>query len=150
LDTNDPFNLSRFIAAQEGHYEDVVSEIAAGQKRSHWMWYIFPQVEGLAPSSMSRRYSIKSIDEALAYLGHPVLGHRLLECAEAVLGVQGRSAAEIFGFPDYLKLRSCVTLFASVQPANSVFQRILDRYYDGVADDKTLRILETLRGGASS
>jgi len=137
----DPFDLGRFLEAQEEGYRAVVAEIKGGRKRTHWMWYIFPQIEGLAVSSMSRRYSIKGVEEARAYLGHPVLGARLLECAQAVVDVQGRSIAEIFGFPDDLKLRSCATLFASVSPPGSVFTRILEKYYGGVADDKTLRIV---------
>ena len=148
--TDDPFDLTRFIEAQAPSYEDALAEIAAGRKRSHWMWFIFPQIEGLAHSSMSRRYSIKSVEEALAYLAHALLGRRLRECAEAVLAVQGRSAAEIFGFPDDLKLRSCATLFSSVAPAGSVFHRILDRYYEGNPDDRTLRILETLPASAGT
>lgn len=148
--TDDPFDLTRFVEAQAPSYEDALAEIAAGRKRSHWMWFIFPQIEGLAHSSMSRRYSIKSVEEALAYLRHPLLGCRLQECAEAVLAVQGRSAAEIFGFPDDLKLRSCATLFSSVSPPGSVFNRILDGYYEGNPDDRTLRILETLPAGAGT
>lgn len=146
LDTTDPFDLTRFIAPQAHSYRDALSEIAAGRKRTHWMWYIFPQMDGLGGSGMSQRYSIKSIDEARAYLDHPLLGSRLRECAETVLRVRGRSATEIFGFPDDLKLRSCATLFASVLPQPSVFQRIIDRCYDGVPDERTLRILESLKG----
>ena len=142
--TNDPFDLSRFLKAHEADYQHVVSEIKGGQKRTHWMWYIFPQIDGLAFSSMSKQYSIKSIEEAQAYLNHPVLGSRLLVCAEAVVDVEGRSIAEIFGSPDDLKLRSCATLFASVSPSGSVFDRILDKYYHGVRDDKTLHLLEKL------
>ena len=142
--THDPFDLSRFLKAHETDYERALSEIRGGQKRTHWMWYIFPQIEGLAFSSMSRHYAIKSLAEAHAYLTHPVLGARLLACAEAVVAVEGRSSAEIFGSRDDLKLRSCATLFASVSPAGSVFERILEKYYDGVRDDKTLQLLESL------
>ena len=110
--TDDPYNLSRFLQAQEDDYKEALSEIRNGRKRSHWMWYIFPQIDGLAFSSTSKHYAIKSIEEAKAYLAHPVLGPRLLECAQAVVDVEGRSAAEIFGSPDDLKLRSCATLFA--------------------------------------
>jgi len=144
LSTNDPFDLSRFLKAHEADYEQALSEIRGGQKRTHWMWYIFPQIEGLAFSSMSRHYSIKSIEEAQAYLNHPVLGARLLECAEAVVEVEGRSIAEIFGSLDDLKLRSCATLFASVSPAGSVFDRLLEKYYHGVRDEKTLQLVEKL------
>ena len=135
-------DLDRFLSAQVSDYDTAVRELPSGHKESHWIWYIFPQVEGLGFSSMSRRYSIKSLDEARAYLDHPVLGPRLVECAEAALGVEGRSAHDIFGSPDDLKLRSCATLFASVTPADSVFARLLDRYFEGKPDGKTLRQLE--------
>src|SRR5215213_10323708 len=105
----DPHDLSRFVQAQAEDYERALAEIRGGRKRSHWMWYIFPQVDGLGASPMSRRYAIRSLAEARAYLDHPVLGRRLVESAEAVLGVEGRSAREIFGSPDDMKLRSCAT-----------------------------------------
>ena len=140
---DDPHDLSRFVVAQAEDYEQALAEIKGGRKRSHWIWYIFPQIEGLGFSSMSRRYAIKSLDEARAYLDHPVLGPRLVECAEAALGIEGRSAHNIFGSPDDLKLRSCATLFASVTPADSVFARLLDRFFEGNPDGKTLRQLET-------
>jgi len=143
-DASDPHDLKRFVQAQEDDYERALSEVKSGRKRSHWMWYVFPQIEGLGFSTTSRRYSIKSIGEAKAYLSHPVLGPRLMECAEAVLGVEGRSAYEIFGPPDDMKLRSCATLFACVAPAGSVFERLLDKYFQGERDQKTLRLL----GGA--
>ncbi len=139
--TGDPYNLNRFLRAQEGDYQQALSEITSGRKRTHWMWYIFPQIDGLAFSSTSKHYSIKSLAEAKAYLDHPVLGPRLLECAEAVVRVQGRTAAEIFGSPDDLKLRSCVTLFSCVSPAGSVFDRLLEKYYRAERDGKTLRLL---------
>ena len=138
---DDPYNLSRFMRAQEGDYERALSEVRSGRKRTHWMWYIFPQIDGLAFSSTSQHYSIKSIEEAKAYLAHPVLGPRLLECAEAAVGVAGRSAAEIFGSPDDLKLRSCATLFACVSPPGSVFDRLLGKYYRDGRDGKTLQLL---------
>jgi len=147
--TNDSFDLSRFLKAHEADYEHALSEIRGGQKRTHWMWYIFPQIEGLAFSSRSRHYAIKSLAEAHAYLRHPVLGARLVECAEAVVAVEGRSSAQIFGSPDDLKLRSCATLFASVSPAGSVFDRLLEKYYDGVRDEKTLHLLEKLKEKAA-
>jgi uncharacterized protein (DUF1810 family) len=137
----DPHNLSRFMQAQEDDYDQALAEIRSGRKRSHWMWYIFPQLEGLGFSSTSQRYAIKSIAEAEAYLSHPVLGPRLVECAEAVLRVEGRSAVEIFGSPDEMKLRSCATLFACVAPAGSVFDRLIDKYFQGRRDGKTLRLL---------
>src|SRR3954451_12286072 len=118
---DDPHDLGRFVTAQADDYGRALAEIRAGRKRSHWMWYIFPQVEGLGFSSMSRRYSIKSLDEARAYLDHPLLGPRLVECAEAAMGVEGRSAREIFGSPDDMKFRSSATLFGRVTPADSVF-----------------------------
>lgn len=139
--TADPHDLTRFVQAQEGAYHQVLSEIRSGRKRSHWMWYIFPQYEGLGFSSTSRRYAIKSLAEAEAYLRHPVLGPRLLECAEAAVRVDGRSASEVFGSPDDMKLRSCATLFACVSPPGSVFERLLDRYFRGERDGTTLRLL---------
>jgi uncharacterized protein (DUF1810 family) len=139
--TNDPYDLDRFVRAQEGDYQQALSDIMSGRKRSHWMWYIFPQIDGLAFSSTSKLYSIKSIEEARAYLEHAILGPRLLKCAEAVVGVDNRSATEIFGSPDDMKLRSCATLFASVSPSGSVFERILEKYFRGERDGKTLRLL---------
>jgi uncharacterized protein (DUF1810 family) len=138
----DPHDLGRFVDAQAGDYEQALAEIRSGRKRSHWMWYIFPQIDGLGFSSMSRRYSIKSLDEARVYLDHPVLGPRLVECGKAVLGMEGRSAYEIFGAPDDMKLRSSATLFASVTPADSVFARLLDKYFDRKRDGKKLGLLE--------
>jgi uncharacterized protein (DUF1810 family) len=139
--TDDPYDLNRFLKAQEDDYDQALSEIMSGRKLTHWMWYIFPQIEGLAFSSTSKYYAIKSVEEARAYLAHPVLGRRLLECAEAAVGVEGRSATEIFGSPDDLKLRSCATLFACVSPPGSVFDRLLGKYYRGERDGKTLRLL---------
>ena len=139
---SDPHNLNRFVQAQVDDYEQALSEIRNGRKQSHWIWYIFPQFDGLWSSSNSKRYSIKSIAEAKAYLAHPVLGPRLRECIEAVLGVEGRSAFEIFGSPDDKKLRSCATLFAFVSPEGSVFERLIGKYYRGERGGKTLRLLE--------
>lgn len=137
----DPYDLGRFLHAQRGDFERALAEITSGKKRTHWMWYVFPQLDGLAFSSTSKYYAIKSIEEARAYLAHPVLGPRLLRCAEAALRVEGRFATEIFGSPDDLKLRSCATLFACVSPPGSVFERLLDKYYGGERDRKTLRLL---------
>ena len=137
----DPFSLSRFVEAQEGVYERALSELQAGQKRSHWIWFIFPQYDGLGFSAISKRYAIKSVDEAEAYLRHPVLGPRLLECAEAILAIEGRSAAQVFGSPDDMKLRSCATLFARVSLPGSVFARVLDKYFGGEPDEKTLQFM---------
>jgi len=138
---DDPYALSRFVTAQERDYDQILSEIRSGRKRSHWMWYAFPQIDGLGFSSLSKRYAIKSLAEASAYLAHPVLGPRLLECAEAVVSIEGRSATEIFGSPDDQKLRSCATLFACVSPPRSVFDRLLEKYYQGVRDDRTIQLL---------
>lgn len=140
----DPFDLERFVRAQERDYAAALSEIRAGRKRSHWMWYIFPQVLGLGASAMSTRYAIRSREEAEAYLGHPVLGPRLEEIARALLAVEGRSASDIFGSPDDTKLRSSATLFAHVSPPGSVFQDVLDRYFEGEPDHETLRLLSKL------
>jgi len=139
--TADPYDLTRFVRAQESDYDQAMSEIRSGRKRSHWMWYIFPQFEGLGFSSTSREYAIKSVAEAEAYLRHPVLGPRLLDSFRAALGVEGRSAFDVFGSPDDMKLRSCATLFACVSPAGSVFDRLLDRYFGGERDDKTLGLM---------
>ncbi len=139
--SDDPYNLNRFVQAQEDDYQHALAEIRDGKKRTHWMWYIFPQIDGLAFSSTSKHYSIKSIEEAKAYLDHPLLGPRLLECVEAVIHLEDRSATEIFGSPDDLKLRSCATLFACVSPPGSVFDRLLTKYYRGGRDEKTLRLL---------
>jgi uncharacterized protein (DUF1810 family) len=138
---DDPYNLRRFVEAQAEDYEQALAEIRRGRKSSHWMWYIFPQFEGLGHSSMSRRYAIKSLAEAKSYLAHPVLGPRLLACAESAWRVEGRSALDIFGSPDDIKLRSCATLFAAVSPPGSVFERLLDKYFEGKADEKTLHLL---------
>ncbi|MEB3882971.1 DUF1810 domain-containing protein [Lyngbya sp. CCY1209] len=139
--TNDPYHLKRFLDAQATSYDRALAELKAGRKRSHWMWYIFPQYKGLGFSAMSRRYAIQSLEEAEAYLNHPILGDRLLECTATVLGITGRSAHDIFGSPDDLKLRSCATLFEVVSPPDSVFLQLLDRFYDGDRDAKTLQLL---------
>lgn len=140
--SDDPHDLKRFLQAQKSDYQRALSEVKCGRKRSHWMWYIFPQFDGLGFSATSKRYAIKSVAEAKAYLNHPVLGTRLKECAEATLTVEGRSAYEIFGSPDDMKLKSCATLFAYVSPADSVFHQLLDKYFGGDRDNKTLRLLE--------
>jgi uncharacterized protein (DUF1810 family) len=139
--SSDPFNLDRFINAQEGVYDRALAELRDGLKRSHWMWYIFPQIEGLGHSPTTRLYSIKSLEEARQYLAHPVLGQRLRECAEAVAAVQGRSASDIFGHPDDWKLQSSMTLFELVSGPQSVFGRVLDKYYQGKRDARTLQIV---------
>jgi uncharacterized protein (DUF1810 family) len=139
--SDDPHDLDRFVYAQGENYERALAEIRNGQKRSHWMWYIFPQLAGLGSSSMARRYAIKTVAEAEAYLGHPILGPRLRQCMEATLQFQGRSALAIFGSTDEVKLRSCATLFAQVSPAGSVFALILDKYFHGGRDSRTLELL---------
>ena len=138
---DDPHDLDRFVKAQDADYDRALSEIRRGRKQSHWMWYVFPQFDGLGSTPTSKRYSIKSIAEAKAYLDHPILGPRLIECVEATLAVDGRSALEIFGSPDDLKLRSCATLFACVSPAGSAFDRLLAKYFQGVRDDRTLELV---------
>lgn len=143
-DADDPHDLNRFLSAQQDDYARALSEVKRGCKQSHWMWYVFPQFDGLAFSPTSKRYAIKSIAEAEAYLRHAVLGPRLKESAEAVLEVEGRSAQQIFGFPDDMKLKSCATLFAHVSPPATVFEQLLDRYFQGERDQKTLRLLEVV------
>lgn len=138
---DDPYELNRFVEAQRSCYARALSEIHAGCKRTHWMWFIFPQVAGLGFSATTRRYAIGGLNEARAYLDHAVLGPRLIACSEAVLAVRGRSAHAIFGTPDDLKLRSSATLFAQVSPDGSVFHRLLDAYFDGKADARTLALL---------
>ena len=137
----DRFELQRFIAAQAGVYTQALAEIRAGRKQSHWMWFIFPQIDGLGSSPTARRYAIKSRAEAEAYLQHPVLGARLVECAEAALAVDGRSALQIFSQPDDMKLRSSATLFAAVDSRGTVFQRVIDKYFDGEPDRRTQELL---------
>jgi uncharacterized protein (DUF1810 family) len=139
----DPYDLGRFVLAQQGDYERALSEITSGRKRTHWMWYIFPQLDGLAFSPTSRHYAIKSAEEARAYLAHPLLGPRLLACAEAALDLEGHSATEVFGTPDDAKLRSCATLFSSVSSPDSPFERLLKKYFDGEPDSRTLQLLTT-------
>jgi uncharacterized protein (DUF1810 family) len=137
----DPYNLARFLAAQEPVYAQALTELSQGRKRTHWMWFILPQLAGLGLSETSRRYAIQNLDEARAYLAHPVLGVRLRECTTTLLGVTGRSAHDIFGSPDDLKLRSSATLFTQVSPPDSLFHQLLDRYFGGQADSRTLELL---------
>jgi uncharacterized protein (DUF1810 family) len=132
-----PYDLERFLEEQQDVYDDVVDELRRGRKTGHWMWFIFPQVAGLGYSFMSQRFAISSLDEARDYLAHPVLGPRLRECARIVLETKDRTAEEIFGSIDAMKLRSCMTLFHRAVPDETVFTQILDRYYGGVADEAT-------------
>ena len=140
--SDDPYDLARFVDSQASDYVRAVSEIRKGQKDTHWMWYVFPQFDGLGFSPRSRHYAIKSVAEAEAYLRHPILGPRLRESAEAALAVDGRTALEIFGSPDDMKLQSSATLFAAVSPAGSVFERVLDKYFDGARDARTIDLLK--------
>jgi uncharacterized protein (DUF1810 family) len=140
--------LDRFVQAQQGSYEQALREIRAGRKRSHWMWYVFPQLRGLGASAMSQRYAIAGIEEARAYMAHPVLGPRLMACCEAVLD-SGVGVQAMFGAPDDLKLRSCVTLFAMAAPDVAVFGRLLAEKFDGDRDRRTLELLGHPHGAKS-
>jgi len=133
-------DLERFVRAQDGVYERARAELAAGSKRSHWMWFVFPQLAGLGSSPTAQAYSIRDLAEARAYLAHPVLGPRLAECAATLLTVEGRTAEQILGYPDDLKLRSSMTLFAEAATDPAVFRQVLERYYDG-PDARTLQLL---------
>jgi uncharacterized protein (DUF1810 family) len=138
------YDLSRFLKAQERDYEQALREIRSGRKRSHWMWYIFPQIQGLGFSYTAQVYAINDLQEAKEYLAHPVLGARLKEISSALLELEGLSASEIFGYPDDLKLRSCMTLFRLADLDCEVFQAVLDKYYDGEPDSRTVRIVQEL------
>jgi uncharacterized protein (DUF1810 family) len=142
MNHDERFDLDRFLNAQEPVYEHVLSELRSGQKRTHWMWFIFPQIDGLGFSATTKYYAIKSIEEAQHYLNHPILGERLRECAETILAVEGRSISEIFGYPDDLKFKSSMTLFACVPNSPPVFASVLDKYFRGERDVKTLALLE--------
>lgn len=137
---DDPFDLERFVTAQDWVIESVRDELRRGRKTSHWMWFVFPQIAGLGLSARSQRYAISSSEEAAAYLAHPVLGPRLIECVSLVLAVEGRSAHDIFGSPDDQKLHSSLTLFAEVSQ-DDIFRLALDKFFDGRPDRKTLDIL---------
>lgn len=141
-DTSDPFDLNRFVQAQAPIYPDALAELSTGCKRSHWMWFIFPQIDGLGFSATTKRYAIKSLDEARAYLAHPVLGDRLVECTRTVLALHGRTALEIFGRPDDMKLQSSMTLFATIRPAGSEFAALLDKYFNGKCDPRTVELIQ--------
>lgn len=136
---NDPYDLGRFVAAQDagGTYQQATDELRRGRKTGHWMWFVFPQIAGLGYSQMSRRYAISSLPEAQAYLAHPVLGPRLIECMTIVAQTPGRTAEQIFGGIDAMKLHSCVTLFLRAGPAEPVFGEVLTRYFDGLPDAVT-------------
>ena len=139
MTTDDPYDLQRFVAAQDtgGTYQRALAELKAGRKSSHWMWFVFPQIAGLGYSPMARTYAITSLAEARAYLAHPVLGARLTECAGVLAGLRGRTAEQVFGEIDALKLCSSMTLFLRAAPAEPVFRQVLDRYFGGMTDAAT-------------
>lgn len=143
MSASDPFHLQRFLEAQENCVQDVLRELREGRKRSHWMWFIFPQFAGLGSSSTARHFAIASLAEAKAYLEHPILGARLRNCTVLVTKVEGRSLREIFGFPDDLKFRSCMTLFARATADNGIFLEALKKYCNGEFDSLTLDLLRS-------
>jgi len=142
----DPFDLARFVEAQAGVYPDALAELRAGRKDTHWIWFVFPQLAGLGASAMNRRYAIGSLEEAVAYLEHPVLGPRLRECVDAVNGLQGRTARAVFG-PDDVKFRSSLTLFHRAAPQEPRFAEALEKYFGGEQDGRTLQLLAATFGG---
>jgi uncharacterized protein (DUF1810 family) len=141
MPTDDPHDLQRFVVAQDTVYDRVRAELAAGRKTSHWMWFVFPQLKALGRSTTAQHYGIADRAEALAYWRHPLLGARLKHCTSLVLGVDGRTAHEIFGSPDDLKFRSCMTLFGQVAPDEPVFAQALQKYFGGAADERTVELL---------
>ena len=139
---NNIYDLERFIEAQDQVYESVLNELRVGQKRGHWMWYMFPQIRGLGTTAMSQKYAIESQEEAEAYSEHPILGARLRECTQLVMNIEGRLAGQIFHYPDNLKFRSCMTLFEHATTDNGIFRDALFKYFDGKSDQLTLDILK--------
>ena len=137
--------LIRFLEAQNQVYLKALSELKKGKKETHWMWYIFPQLKGLGSSETAQFYGIKDINEATTYLQHPILGQHLIEISSVVLQLEGKTAAEIFGTPDDLKLRSCMTLFASVENTHPVFAKVLEKYFKGISDEHTLQLLNRIK-----
>ena len=135
-------DLKRFLEAQETDFETALAEIGRGRKQSHWMWYIFPQIAGLGFSSTSKFYAIKDRDEAESYLAHPLLGKRLVEISNVLLEVEGKTANQIFGSPDDVKLKSSMTLFTALENTNPVFQSVLDKYFNGAKDRRTLELID--------
>jgi uncharacterized protein (DUF1810 family) len=137
---DEPFELQRFVDAQDagGTYPQALAELRAGAKRSHWMWFVFPQIAGLGRSATAQRYALSGLGEARAYLAHPVLGQRLLECARVLTGLEGRSAEQVLGPVDAMKLRSSMTLFAAAAPDEPVFGEVLDQWFDGTPDPATV------------
>ncbi len=149
MKAGDPFDLERFVEAQRGTYEQACAELRRGRKNGHWIWFIFPQIAGLGMSAMSQRYAVGSLEEARAYLAHPLLGPRLREICEIVLGIEGRTVEEIFGWPDDRKLRSSMTLFAAASAAmgellneDIVFVEVINKYFGGELDERTLELLK--------
>lgn len=140
----DIYNLQRFIKEQQRDYTTAYVEVSQGKKRSHWMWYIFPQIVGLGMTATSHKYSIKSIDEAKAYIAHPYLGKNLINISKVLLSLDENDPYKIFGSPDYLKLCSSMTLFAEAAPEEEVFQKVIEKYYNGKKDERTLTILKEL------
>lgn len=141
MNSHDPFNLERFVTAQQSVYPQVVKELQNGKKTSHWMWFIFPQLQGLGHSSMAQKYAISNLDEATDYLAHPVLGQRLQELGNILLGLDDKSAHAIFGSPDDMKLHSSLTLFSLVPNSPPMFRQLLDKYFDGELDKNTQNLL---------
>lgn len=141
INTMESTDLDKYLEAQERDYAGALAEIRKGRKQGHWIWYVFPQISGLGLSSTSAHYAIKDIDQATRYLQHPVLGYRLVEIADAMLRVEGKTANQILGSPDDLKVRSSMTLFNQVENVDPVFQAILDKYYNGKPDQRTLDLL---------
>jgi len=142
MNERDPHNLQRFLTAQAEDYECALRELQRGRKESHWIWYIFPQVAGLGYSPMAQEHAIESRDEAVAYLNHAVLGSRLQRCCEALLQHQAQRIQDILGFPDDLKLRSSMTLFATISTQGSVFHKVLNTFYSGQMDERTIAFLD--------
>ena len=140
----DQYKLNRFIEAQMATYEGAMLELARGRKKSHWIWYIFPQITGLGRSETTKLYSIKSLEEAMAYLEHPVLGKRLIEACEILLSLKDASMDEVMGFPDDLKLLSSMTLFEAVSDSNSIFTEVIETYFSNERDESSLRIIESM------
>jgi uncharacterized protein (DUF1810 family) len=145
MNGTDPFDLHRFVDAQDGVYDSVLAELRQGAKRSHWIWFVFPQLRGLGRSPTAARFGISSLAEARAYLGHPVLGARLRECARLLAAIEGRTVDQIFGWPDNLKVRSSMTLFAHATGDDAEFRAVLQKFYDGREDPATVELLSAAR-----
>ena len=140
----DEFNLDRFIEAQSSSYEVAMFELSLGEKTGHWMWYIFPQIDGLGSTDMTKLYSIKSLKEASAYLEHPILGQRLIESCKILLNLDAPSISDVMGFPDDLKLRSSMTLFESASKPDSIFKKVLIRYFDNELDETSIKLIKAI------